>query len=327
MWPWQRTGAVRQANKGGLNVVNTGVISSLVIGIAQEPTVDAGLHGGSVAVPLGRLPREMRGRKPLLRGLRQQLRTGGLVVLAGTGGVGKSTVATELARQAFAAWRWRLRRRRQVWWVSASDRAILSAGLVSVARRLGATHSDLNAIESLAPDGPDRLWALLDRARRGWLLVFDNADDPQVLAAPAILDANGEPSAVPAVADGTGWARASRRGLVLVTSRQREPAAWARGIVHDVVMLSESEAAQVLRDLAPEAGDQAQAKALGRRLGGLPLALHLAGSYLGSEFAGRRSFAAYQQALDAGPGAAARLFKPDPDIGPFDERTTVMRTW
>jgi tetratricopeptide (TPR) repeat protein len=266
----------------------------------------AGVVGASVGVPLGRLPGEVRGREPVLAWLREQR---GLVVLTGMGGVGKSTVAAELARLEQAE--------RRVWWVSAADASSLVAGLVTVARLLGATDADLRALANQAGDGPDRLWALLDRASPGWLLVLDNADQPDVLAARAAL-----------VADGTGWARAHRGGLVLVTSRQAERETWGRRAqIRRLTTLSEPEAARVLLDLAPAAGNETRAGSLGRRLGGLPLALHLAGTYLSSGISRWSSFAEYQRALDL-EQAGARLLAPDPDVdGAGDPRATVMRTW
>ena len=55
--------------------------------------------------------------------------------------------------------------------------------------------------------------------------------------------------------------------------------AW--GPVAEVIrlgLLDSADGGQVLADLAPEAGDRAAAVALADRLGGLPLALHQAGS-------------------------------------------------
>jgi hypothetical protein len=262
--------------------------------------------GASVAVPLGRLPVSVRGRDELLAWLREER---GVVVLAGMGGIGKSTVAAELARHTQAA--------RQVWWVSALDASSLAGGVVTVARRLGATEVDLQAIATGAPDGPDRLWALLERTPQGWLLVLDNADQPGLLAV--------HPGSL---ADATGWVRPSAFGLVLVTSRQGEPAVWGRQArVRRLDPLDDAEAARVLLDLAPNAGDEAQAQALGHRLGGLPLALHVAGSYLGSGITRWSTFATYGELLDREP-TRAHLLGPDPDIehelGP---RTTMTRTW
>jgi tetratricopeptide (TPR) repeat protein len=177
--------------------------------------------------------------------------------------------------------------------------------MVTVARALGAGEADVAALATRAADAPDRLWALLEAAPEGWLLVLDNADQ---------LDARG------------GWIRSSHRGLVLVTSRQNDPAAWGpRALIHRVDVLSDRDAAQVLLDLAPEAGDQVHAEALARRLGGLPLALHLAGSHINSGISLRSSFAMYQQALDE-EDVGSGLLKSS-DSGRDDPRTTVMRTW
>jgi tetratricopeptide (TPR) repeat protein len=269
---------------------------------AGSPTV----VGASVAVPLGRLPVSVRGRDELLGQLRTER---GVVVLAGMGGIGKSTVAAELARLTQAT--------RPVWWVAALDASSLAGGMVTVARRLGANEVDVNAIATGAADAPDRLWALLEQAPEGWLLVLDNVDQPGLLAV--------HPGSL---ADATGWIRPSPLGLVLVTSRQGEPAVWGRQArVRRLEALDGAEAARVLLDLAPSAGDEAQAEALGRRLGGLPLALHVAGSYLGSGITRWSSFATYAELLDREP-TRAHLLGPDPDVqhelGP---RSTMMQTW
>src|ERR1700689_1525904 len=94
-------------------------------GTAQQVPGPA-LDGFSIAVPLGRLPAEIRGRDVLLAELRRQLarqhkvrrllarrqaRRGRTWVIAGMGGLGKSTMALAVARFARAnGWR--------VWWVT-----------------------------------------------------------------------------------------------------------------------------------------------------------------------------------------------------------------
>lgn len=228
---------------------------------------------------------ELRGRQELLAELVSSRAPERVpVVLAGPGGVGKSAVAAALAD--------RLRdRRRPVWWVSASDPASLSVGLVAVARELGASTHDVNALVRGAPDAPDRLWRLLDRERGEWLLVFDNVDDPRVLSV-ADLPAG--------VQDAVGWVRPSRAGLVVVTSRETDARMWVAARLHRVGPLAEADAAQVLRDLAPAAGDERQARVLARRLGRLPLALHLAGTYLASDATHWATFTAYGDAVGAG---------------------------
>lgn len=262
--------------------------------------------GAPVAVPVGRLPIEVRGREDLLRTLQDEH---GLVVLAGMGGVGKSTIAAELAR--------RLLPERQVWWVSAADTASLTAGIITVARGLGADEADLQVLATQAGDGADRLWSLLERARSRWLLVLDNADQPELLAPPGGV-----------VGDGTGWPRSSDRGLVLVTSRNGERQTWGRQArIHAVTTLSDAEAAGVLLDLAPGTGDPAGARSLGRRLGGLPLALHLAGMHLGSGISRWTTFASYERALDLDE-VGAEVLCLDPDVARAgDPRAAVLRTW
>src|ERR1700733_13684795 len=112
---------------------------------SQEPAAGS-ITGLSVAVPTGQLPPVIRGRDQLLRQLHALLRApaGGPVILAGTGGAGKSTVVATLAETTQRTLRGR--RRRHVWWVSAADRSSLTGGLVTVARQLGASQADLRVI-------------------------------------------------------------------------------------------------------------------------------------------------------------------------------------
>ena len=304
----------------------------------------------NVAVQLERLPDEVRGRGDDLDWLQRQVRVGGLVVLVGTGGMGKSTVARELVRRMPVAVYGETQP--PAWEVSGSaprrddpypshlghgghrhrdggrGSANLNVGLTSVARQLGATTADLLAIAIPTPAGPERLWNFLKGGPKGWLLIIDDADDPQVLAAPS------RPSAerTPTVNDGNGWVRPSRRGLVLVTSRQRDPLFWPPwAILREVKKLSDTEAAAILRDLAPEAGDQAEAEALAQRLGGLPLILHLVGLYLSAAFVedvDDASFEAYRRVLDSDLIKAYEYLAPDPDDPEaINERAIVTLTW
>ncbi len=231
---------------------------------------------------------ELRGRHDLLEELVALARRpeDGPAVLVGVGGAGKSTLAAVLAEQV-RGWD------RHVWWVSAADLAGFTMDLAEVARDLGGSSTDVESIAKGAADGPDRLWRLLETSSREWLLVLDNADDPWVLAA----------AESPAgVQDGLGWARASRRGLVVVTSREADPRMWEAARLFKVGYLGLADAAQVLRDLAPEAGNETEAQVLAGRLGGLPLALHLAGTFLRSGIAQWRTFAAYDHALGSAEG-------------------------
>jgi hypothetical protein len=288
---------------------------------------DVSVRGVSVAAPTGRLP-SVRGRRELLEQLRHLLRKpDGLVqVIAGMGGAGKSTVALALADYAG---RRRWRGRRLVWWVSAADMISLTGGMATIARLLGATQADLDAVSSAAADGPDRLWSLLERARPGWLLIIDNADEPNILGAPSRTQ-DGAGSGLAGhgggqVGDGTGWVRPTVRGLVLVTSRDADDGTWGRDArVHRIGNLQDADSAQVLLDLAPGAGPREELLALARRLGGLPLALHLAGAYLGSDFRRWTTAADYRRALEADdPAQVLSALSTRED----DPRTIVTQTW
>ncbi len=271
-----------------------------------------------VAAPLGRLPIEVRGRDGLLAELRRPLsrrprRPGRAWVIAGMGGLGKSTAALAVARTAKArGWR--------VWWVTAADTASLTGGMLEVLRELGAPESVTVPVREGAPTAPGRAWEFLNGAHaagRRWLLVFDGADNPAVLAAAG--------TATPA--DGTGWLRPDPAGMVIVTARNRDPRVWGTGVVlRELRPLDDKAAAVVLGDLAPDVADPTgeQARELACRLGGLPLALHLAGAYLASPFARWASFDGYREALDSVqlPAALGDIEEPGADA-----RATIARTW
>ncbi|GAB3143795.1 tetratricopeptide repeat protein [Micromonospora sonneratiae] len=262
-----------------------------------EPTDRAGRI--SVEPPFGRLDRPLRGRRHLVQEIIMAIPDDGSTptpavhVLHGLGGCGKSQVALEIARQARDAGR-------LVWWVPALGPAQISAAMREIAGRLGASAGELDLIWSGKARSPmDMVWELLDQSAQPWLLVFDNADDPALLA-----PADGQ------VVNGNGWLRppASRRGSVIVTTREGNEETWGSWVVrHSVRTLSPDDAARVLIDIAtPRAGSLAQARALGARLGGLPLALLGAGSYLKSASRGPalrgsttiRTFDEYRVALD-----------------------------
>ena len=234
-------------------------------------------------------------------------------VIAGMGGLGKSTVALTAGRMA-------RERGYRVWWVRAADSALLTSGMLEVLRELGAPESVTVPVREGARTAPARAWEFLNGdhvAGRRWLLVFDGADNPAVLA--------GADATTPT--DGTGWLRADPAGLVIVTTRIRDPQVWGtRVTLRELKPLDDEAGAEVLRDLAPEVTDPGghEARDLSRRLGGLPLALHLAGAYLGSPFARWSTFAGYREALDGVelPAAIADIDERGADI-----HATVQRTW
>ncbi len=266
----------------------------------------AGAETGVTALraPTGRLPENVRGRDDLLAELYKLAAApdGRVHVLAGLGGTGKSTLALHVAQEMTRAGV-------PAWWVSAVDAATLTARLMGLAQDLGASPGEVAEALNGRRDPADLLWRFL-QVRSGWLLVFDNADDLGALTVGG-FDA----------ASGAGWLRPSTAGLIIVTSREQDPQAWGRHAdLHPVGWLDPVTGGQVLADLAPDAGPAGDATALSERLGGLPLALHHAGSQLASPFAAEKTFTEYARALDERFG---RLM----GHGAADDRAIVTRTW
>jgi len=246
----------------------------------------------------------VRGRDDLLARLRglAEAPDGLAHVLAGLGGTGKSTVALRAAEDV-------ARSGRPTWWVPATDAESVRAKLLGLASELGAVPGEVAEALAGQRSPADLLWRFLND-RPGWLLVFDNADDIDALA---IDDAD--------VGGGASWIRPSTSGLIIVTSREMDPSAWGRySELHKVGWLGAETGAQILADLAPAGGTAKDAAVLSERLGGLPLALHNAGSQLASDFTAQRTFEGYTRALD-------ERFGPMMGHGAADDRATVINTW
>ncbi|MFF8479119.1 tetratricopeptide repeat protein [Streptomyces sp. NPDC015414] len=224
----------------------------------------------TLAAPMGlRHPRRpLRGRAVLLSELLAHCTGDGdgrLHVLHGLSGSGKTALALELVHELQA--RLGARFGQCAWWIDARQTALFEGGLRAVARRLGISE-DLVKAEGVV----DVLWHRLSQVQWPWLLVVDGVEDP------ALLDGPGQ------IAAGTGWVRphSCTNGLVLITTCDGMPDPWGSGaVLHPVFPLPERDAARVLLDHAgPRAGTLSGAIRLARRLGGLPLALRMAGVYL-----------------------------------------------
>lgn len=189
-------------------------------------------------------------------------------------------------------------------WVNASDRSTFRSGMLAVAHDRGASQQEVDAAREGRRADADFVWHYLDRSPEPWLLVLDNADDPSVFRHGA-------------------WLRSSSRGIVLVTSRLWDAVEWRRAATHSLDVLDISDAVDVLRDLAVSTEDTAKLELLARRLGCHPLALSLAGAYLGRQLLEPVSVDEYLKRLDADPSLLDR----GADPGEQELRRLITGTW
>ncbi len=249
----------------------------------------------SLSPPVTSLPERVRGREEVLSDLAALLTTGNRSgrpqVLVGLGGAGKTTVALHLAGLARS-------RRVPAWWMSARDAATLSAGMRELALTLGAAPKLVQEAWEGRISATDLLWRSLDQQASPWLLIVDEADDPEVLAGPS-----GFPC------DDGGWLRPTTNGLIVITSRDASAEIWRYAEIRELPTLGPEPASQVILDaISPvlhPGSDQhselaAEVASVADRLGGLPLALNLAGTYLRQKI--RQDL---RQGADEDPVAAA----------------------
>ncbi|WP_232027477.1 tetratricopeptide repeat protein [Streptomyces lincolnensis] len=259
----------------------------------------------SVRMPLvGRAPGVLRNREELREALGAAVAGpgGDIHVVHGMGGCGKTALAYWLFTSAVRD------HGRVGFWVNASERMSLRAGMLAVAGDRGAAPGELAAAAAGQRAAADLVWHYLDHSPDPWLLVLDNADDPTVLE------------------DGA-WLRASGQGVVLVTTRHATSPLWrtpgtAR---HPLGVLPLDDAAQVLCDLAPDAGDLSSARKVAERLGRLPLALTLAGSHLAHQLLESWSMDEYDRKL--GEESTAIVDAGASGYGGGHSRHLVGRTW
>jgi TIR domain/Tetratricopeptide repeat/NB-ARC domain len=220
-------------------------------GRAAVPT---GQQGGGPR-PAGSLPAvwnpvrrnlEFTGRDDLLELLHDTLAGGSPVAvqaLHGMGGVGKTQLALEYTHRFAGEYE-------VVWWIPAEQVELIGDHLATLAHKL-----------RLVPAGtvtPDAVEVLRDHLRQAphWLLVFDNAEDPDRLT--------------PWLPDGPGH--------TLITSRNPHWTGVAAAV--DVDVFSRAESVALLRTRLPRLSDT-DADRLAAELGDLPLAVGQAADLLG----------------------------------------------
>jgi cellulose biosynthesis protein BcsQ/tetratricopeptide (TPR) repeat protein len=202
--------------------------------------------------PVWRVPSRnywFTGRADVLDQLHAQLLGSGKAVvvpvaLHGMGGVGKTAVALEYAHRFMADYD-------VIWWVPAEDRNLINPALGELAEKLGLKAGDEYGEAAAAAREALRLGRPYDR----WLLIFDNAEDPEAL----LEHIPGGP------------------GHVIVTSRNPAWASVADPV--DVNVFSRLESVEHLQRMVDGLTSD-EADQVAGELGDLPLAIEHAGAWL-----------------------------------------------
>jgi tetratricopeptide (TPR) repeat protein len=221
----------------------------------------------SVDIPFGSPGKgELEGREEILqmflgRFRRGEGRTGCCEVLCGLGGVGKTTLARELA--------FRVRDMGvSVWWVPAENRDRMVDALCAVAVSAGADPADL-----LSVNPADVLWDALRGSGRPWAIFVDALDDISSAFDDTLSNLYG---------CAARWLRQPPAGcLVCVNSRDCRTERWGSWVtINKIECLDPENGGRILLRHSPHSGDRSSAERLSRALGGLPLALTIASRYL-----------------------------------------------
>ena len=198
------------------------------------------------------------GRGDLLGGLYGLLRRHGRVALSGLPGVGKTDAAVEYAHENREKYQY-------IFYVRAETPETLMADFAALARPLNLPVKN-EQDQKLVVDAVKH-W-LESRTEVDWLLIFDNADDPEIVR--SLLPSN-------------------KRGHVLLTTRLSAVGRVAHPV--ELNTLGTDESAYFLLSRArllvegetldsAEPDDAEAARAIARELDGLPLALEQAGAFI-----------------------------------------------
>jgi tetratricopeptide (TPR) repeat protein len=248
-------------------------------------------------VPSTRNP-HFTGRDDVLKTLRDKLLQSSTAALtqpqaiSGLGGIGKTQTAVEYAYRHRNDYR-------AVFWVRADSTLELSRGFVAIAKALDLPQANTQDEEAAVQAAMRWL-----NTQTHWLLIFDNADEPELLQ--AFCPQNAE-------------------GHVLVTSRAQD--FQDLGIVKPVeikVLLPKEALAFLLERTGRSADDNSAehraVQQLAEELGYLPLALEQAAAYVVAQKALFQDYLASYRTLKL-----KRLEKAKPKLGNYPE--SVATTW
>jgi len=197
-------------------------------------------------VPIQRNP-NFFGRKDILADLAIALNSGELgawkQALWGMGGVGKTQIAVEYAYLHRSEYR-------VIWWLRSEEPSTLLSDYSQLAQKLGigGELKDLNAVAGVVKG-----WL---QQNPGWLLIFDNAQNPEQIK---------------------GFLPGDGPGHVIITSRNQEWVRVARKF--PIKIFKRDESVQFILKRTGQL-DEKTAWMLAEELGDLPLALEQAASYI-----------------------------------------------
>jgi hypothetical protein len=215
-------------------------------------------------------------------------------VLSGMGGVGKTQLAAQFARQLTSQGELDV-----LVWVTASSRDAIMAAYAETARAVGLADADVT-LESAA----GRLLGWLEHTDRRWLIVLDDLDTP----AEASL----------------WWPPNSMNGRTVVTTRRRDAVFHTdRRTLIEVDLFTPEEAVNYLNRAAGKPAPRADLHALAGTLGHLPIAVAQAAAFMRDR---NLDCTAYLQRLSNHRNTLADSL-PTTDALPDDHRSTVAATW
>lgn len=259
----------------------------------------------SVRVPLAaRMHSPIRDRRDLRRALLAAVlgsepEPQGIHIVHGMPGCGKTAVALTVFDEAVGG------HGITGLWVNASSTTSFRAGMLAVASDRGASQDEVDAARVGRRPAADLVWHYLDRSAERWILVLDNADEPAIFQEP-------------------GWLRSNPRGTVLVTTRHGAAPLWHGAASHPLGVLDVSDAVDVLLDFQVGDTDLAALEQLAHSLGCHPLALMLAGTYLGQQVLEPVTVRDYLQRLRHDPSTVLDL---GAEPGERDLRRLISSTW